>query len=233
MSDWSTFGPFPAAPVPLSGQDLEAWLEDLESVLYPSPAADRPGRVEEESRKLKELWVDDVDSVLCPPDPADDPQRLNQLLLEDLESILYPALVSEDHTTSLGIAEPEASPPRPGERPPLSSHAQGRREDEPLLADEPWRCSDLPSSSSSSSSSPSPSSQPGRERPGEGARGTKRRRREGGRCPSCSKTSPGAAQLLVESLTQENERLRHRIEELAREVQEARARLIQKVVDAR
>eukprot|EP00061_Rhincodon_typus_P002906 g18787.t1 len=105
MSDWSAFSPFPAAPVPLSGQDLEAWLEDLESVLHPSPAANRPGGVEEENRKLKELWVDDVDSVLCPPDPADDTQRLNQLLLEDLESILYPAPVLEDHTPSPGIAE--------------------------------------------------------------------------------------------------------------------------------
>ncbi|XP_060678870.1 DNA damage-inducible transcript 3 protein isoform X2 [Hemiscyllium ocellatum] len=233
MADWSTFSPFPAAAVPLSGQELEAWLEDLESVLCPSPAAEPP---EGGGRRLKELWVDDVDSVLCPPPPpGDDAQRLNQLLLEDLESILYPAPVTgrpqhgANHGTSpRNTTQLEPSPPGPGDRLP-SPNPGGTREEHPLLTQPPPRRSDLPGPAApSSSSTPPPCSPPGR-----GARTRGRRAvREGGRCPSCWKEpTGGAAERLVEELTRENEALRRRIEELAREVQEARRRLIERVVD--
>lgn len=117
MADPVAQAPFPSsATALLSGQELETWLEDLESVLYPSlplnPSRESPGLKQlwledienvlypstagkpapEEARR-NQLWLEDIESVLYPPvpgDPAGQTQRLSQLLLDDLESILYP-----------------------------------------------------------------------------------------------------------------------------------------------
>ncbi|XP_078062148.1 uncharacterized protein LOC144488004 [Mustelus asterias] len=118
MADPAAQAPLPssAATALLSGQELETWLEDLESVLHPSlpltPSRESPGLKQlwledienvlyppsagkptpEETRR-NQLWLEDIESVLYPPvpgDPAGQTQRLSQLLLDDLESILYP-----------------------------------------------------------------------------------------------------------------------------------------------
>ncbi|GCC46335.1 hypothetical protein chiPu_0030664, partial [Chiloscyllium punctatum] len=121
----------------------------------------------------------------------------------------------------------EPSPPGPGDRLPTPNPG-GPHEEHPLLTEPPPCRSDLPGPAAPSSSAP-----PHRSPPGRGTRTRARRAvREGGRCPSCLKEpAGGAAERLVEELTRENEGLRHRIEELAREVQEARRRLIERVVD--
>ncbi|XP_051865381.1 DNA damage-inducible transcript 3 protein [Pristis pectinata] len=63
-------------PALLLGQDLDSWLEDIESVLCPH----LPG-------KLDQLPPDDLEGLLC---PAGDGGELDQIFLDSLESVLYP-----------------------------------------------------------------------------------------------------------------------------------------------
>uniref|UniRef100_UPI00398E76F1 CCAAT/enhancer-binding protein beta-like isoform X2 n=1 Tax=Pristiophorus japonicus TaxID=55135 RepID=UPI00398E76F1 len=147
MSEPPASTALPSAPAQLSGQELETWLEDLESVLtpseegrklgqlwlgdidsilYPSPPGNPPPG---DSRKLRQLWLEDIDSVLYPSSPpsntAQDSKTFSQLWLDDLETILYPSSAgdSSEHNKKLDLApqftQLEARSPGHGERPQI------------------------------------------------------------------------------------------------------------------
>ncbi|XP_041036492.1 DNA damage-inducible transcript 3 protein [Carcharodon carcharias] len=262
MAGFTPAGHFPSTPALLSGQELEAWLEDLDSVLYPTPLRNPP----EDSPKLKQLWLEDIDSVLYPTpprNPSEGAHRLGQLLLDDLESILYPTPVgnpSEDggrigqapQYTQLGSGLPGRCD-RPLDSRPLQDEGTAREgrstvdlgrdlSDAPSArGDRSGGCSEReppslnPPSSSSGSSSSSSESNSGPRGPAscQGRRRGTKRRRAGSCACSGERRRGGEQEGQVARLTEENERLRRRIEELTAEVQVARRRLIEKMVNAR
>ncbi|XP_078393309.1 DNA damage-inducible transcript 3 protein [Cetorhinus maximus] len=270
--------PFPSAPALLSGQELEAWLEDLDSVLYPTPR-----NPSEDSPKLKQLWLEDIDSVLYPApprnpsedspklnqlledidsilyptpprNPSEGAHRLSQLLLDDLESILYPTPVgnpSEDggrigqapQFTQLGSGlpgrcdGPQESRPLQDEGPARDGRStadlgQGPLDAPSAQSDRAGSSSELEAAETPSLPSASSSSSESNGSPRGGRRGTKRRRAGSCACGRAGRRWGAEQEGQAARLTEENQRLRRRIEELTAEVQVARRRLIEKMVNA-
>ncbi|XP_067883830.1 DNA damage-inducible transcript 3 protein [Heterodontus francisci] len=248
MADSMPSAAFSSAPALLSGQELETWLQDLESILYPSPA----GNPSEERRKLNQLWLEDVDSVLYPTSTGNPPgeiRKLNQLWLEDVDSVLYPTSVGNPSEDGGKLGRPpDFTQPAPG----LSEHceqslvscsleAQLHPSDIPSTTD-PVQQEELfgffPAAESDPADGstgrgpgavgpPSRTPSPPGGRPRRGAR----RRRSGGPARAGREAREQGRERRVAELTEENERLRGRIEQLTAEVQEVRRRLVERMVN--